>query len=156
MNCASGPRPNAALDALRDAVARSDAACRKDAAAAAWHAEPIVRFFCSDFGDGLAGVRVSGDNSIVITATPPGDGPVETSIAVKPEGSCACRMSAGDRHLASTAPDAHSFERILKSPPAAFGVYGQRAFRPRLNPCMRQRGGPCGRSGPASVLREGP
>ena len=72
----------AALDALRDAVAKSDAACRKDAAAAAWHAEPILQFFCSAFGDGLAGVRVSDDNMIVITAALLGDGPVEARIAV--------------------------------------------------------------------------
>ena len=47
---------HAALDALRDVVAKSDAARRKDAAAAAWHAEPIVRFLCSPFGDGISGV----------------------------------------------------------------------------------------------------
>ena len=51
----------AALDALRDAVAKSDAACRKSVAAAACHAEPIVRFFCSTFGDGIAGVQLSDD-----------------------------------------------------------------------------------------------
>ena len=115
----------AALDTLRDAVAQSDPARRRDAAAAAWHAEPIVRFFCSAFGDGLAGARVSDDNLIVITATLPADGPVEASIAVGPEGNCACRISVGDTHLASTAPDARSFERLLKSRLAEIGVHRQ-------------------------------
>ena len=54
----------AALDALWNAVAKSDAACARDVAAAAWHAEPIVRFVCSAFGDCLAGVRASDDNLI--------------------------------------------------------------------------------------------
>lgn len=40
-------RAYAGLDALRAAVTRSDAACRKDAAAWAWHAEPIVQFLCA-------------------------------------------------------------------------------------------------------------
>ncbi len=47
----------AAIDALRGAVAGSGAGGQRDAAAAAWHAEPIVRFFCSTFGDGIVGVR---------------------------------------------------------------------------------------------------
>ena len=115
----------AALDALRDAVAKSDAACRKDAAAEARHAEPIVRFFCSAFGDGLAGVRVSDDNSIVITGALPGNGSVEASIPVRPDGNCARKISAGDMQLASTAPGSRSFERILKSRLADIGVHGQ-------------------------------
>ena len=59
----------AAIEAMRGAVARSDASGQRDAAAAAWHAEPIVRFFCSAFGDGIVGVRVSEESFIVITAT---------------------------------------------------------------------------------------
>ena len=105
----------AALDALREGVGKSDAA---------WHAEPIVRFLCSAFGDGLAGVRVSDDNLIVITAEFQGDDPVEASIAVGPEGYCACRISAGDTHLLSTATDVRSFERMLKSRLAEIGVHG--------------------------------
>lgn len=57
---------DAALDALRYVVAKSDAAYRKDAAAAAWHAEPIVRFLCSAFGGSIAGARVSEDSPIVV------------------------------------------------------------------------------------------
>ena len=115
----------AALDALRDAVAKSDAACRKDAAAAAWHAEPIVRFFCSTFGDDIVGVRVSEANFIVITAELSGDDLIETSIAVGPEGTCACRISAGDTHLPATAPDVRSFERVLKDRLGKMGVLGE-------------------------------
>ena len=114
----------AALDALWAAVARSDAACRKDAAGAAWHAEPITRFLCSAFGDGLASVRVSDDNWIVVTAALPGEDPVAASIAVGPEGNYACRISAGDTHLASAAPDARSIVRFLQSRLADIGVQG--------------------------------
>ena len=64
-----------ALDALRDAVAKSDAAGREDAAAAARHAEQIVRFLGSTFGGGIAGVRVSAGRMIVITVELPGDDP---------------------------------------------------------------------------------
>ena len=35
----------AGIDALRGAIARSDTGRRRDAAAAAWHAEPFVHFF---------------------------------------------------------------------------------------------------------------
>ena len=42
-------------------------------------------------------------------------GRVEARISVgPPEGTFACTMSAGDTHLASTAPDVRSFERVLK------------------------------------------
>ena len=60
-------------------------------------------------------MRVSDYNLSVITAKLPADSPVEASIAVGPEDNCACTVSAGDTHLPSTAPDARSFERILKS-----------------------------------------
>ena len=127
-----------ALDALQDAVAKVDAACRKDAAAA-WHAEPIVRFLCSSFGDGLDGVRVSDDNLIVITGTLPGDSPGEARIAVGPEGNCACRISVGDTHLASTAQDARSFERILKSRMPEVGAHGPGRYDLRLSLCTPRR-----------------
>ena len=69
-----------------------------------------MRLFCSACGDGLASVRGSDDNWIVVTAALSGDDPVAASIAVGPEGNCACRTSAGDTHLASAAPDARSFD----------------------------------------------
>ena len=124
----------AGVAALRGAVARFDGAGRKDAAAAAWHAEPIVRFLCSTFGDGIVGVRVS-DDLIVITATLPGDDPVEASVAVEPEGSCACRISAGDTHLAATAPDPRSFEPVLKDRLAQVGC---RVRTPPCEPAARE------------------
>ena len=86
---------------------------RQEAAAVAWHAEPVVRFFCLTFGDGVAGVRVSEENFIVITAALLRGGPVETTIAVGPEGTCACRIDTAQKHFASTSPDARLFEQIL-------------------------------------------
>lgn len=61
----------------------------------------------------------------MITAELPGNEPVEVTIAVGPEGTCACSISAGGRHAASTAPDPQSFETVLKSRLAEFGVHGQ-------------------------------
>ena len=112
----------ASVEALRVAVERADAGGA--AAAAAWHAEPVVRFLCSTFGDRIAGVRVNEEGLVVITAELPGDELVEARVAVEPEGACACRISAGDTHLASTAPDARSFERVLRSRLAEVGVRG--------------------------------
>ena len=59
---------DAAIDALRAAVASTAAGIRTPAAAAAWQAEPVVRFLCSTFGDRIADVGVSEDNFIVIAA----------------------------------------------------------------------------------------
>ena len=103
----------AAVEALREAVDGADTAYRKDAAAAAWHAEVVVRFICATFGGGISGVRVGEDGFIVIMTQLTGDGPVETRIAVGPEGTCACSVNAGDVHMASTAADARSFEVLL-------------------------------------------
>ena len=110
---------------LRTAVDGVDAAYRQEAAAAAWHAEPIIRFFCASFGDGIAAVRVSDENFIVITAAFSGNDEIAATIGVGPEGTCACKISAGDTHLASTAPDARSFERVLKNRLAEVGVYSR-------------------------------
>ncbi len=104
----------AVIEALRGPVDRAEVRCRKDAAAAAWHAAPVVRYICATYGAGIAGVQVSDNGFITITVELTGDGPVEASIAVGPDGSCACRISAGDTHRASTAPDVRSFGRVLK------------------------------------------
>ena len=114
----------AAVEALREAVGAADAGCRKDAAAAAWHAEPLLRFLHAEFDCAVAGVRVSGDGFIVVTAELAGNGPVEATVAVGPDGTCACTVSAGERHLASTAPDVRSFERALRERLAEVGVPG--------------------------------
>ena len=115
----------AAVAALREAVDGADAGCRKRAAAAAWHAEPVLRFLCTTFGCGVAGVRVTEDGFIVVAAAFSADGTVEASIAVGPEGAYTCTVSAGDTHLACTAPDVRHFERILKESLAEVGVLGR-------------------------------
>lgn len=114
----------AVVEALHEAVDRADAGCRKDAAAAAWHAESVLGFLSAEFGCAITGVRVSEDGLIVVTAEFSAARAVEASIAVGPEGTCACKFSAGDAHLASTAPDVRSFERVLKERLAEVGVLG--------------------------------
>ena len=125
-----------AVETLREAVDRSDVAGRQDAAAAAWHAEPVVRFLCATLDGAIAGVRVTEDGFIAITAQLAGDGPVETRIAVGPDGTCACTIRSGETLLASessptayrfrlTAPDPWAFERVLKSRLAEVGVHGE-------------------------------
>ena len=116
----------AAVEALREAVGAADAECRKAAAAAAWHAEPLLRFLHAEFGCAIAGVRVSDDAFIVVTAELSAATAVEASITVGPEGTCACTVSAGDTHLACTAPDVQSFERAVKERLAEVGVLGSR------------------------------
>ena len=121
----TGTAPTGAeVEALREAVDRADPGCRKDAAAAAWHAAPVLRFLRVTFVGAIARVRVSEDGYIAITARPPGDNQIEASIAVGPEGTFACTVSAGETHLASTAPDAPSFERVLKERLAEVGALG--------------------------------
>ena len=44
----------AAVEALRDAVETSDGGCRKNAAAAAWYAAPVVLLLCVTFGGRIA------------------------------------------------------------------------------------------------------
>ena len=114
----------ATVKVLRAAVDGVDVACRQDAAAAAWHAEPIIRFLCSTFGDGIAGVRVTEDSFIVITAEFGRDNRIDVIIAVGSEGTCACRISTADTHIASTAPDVRSFKQVLKNRLAAVGARG--------------------------------
>ena len=113
---------HAAVEALREAVDAADAGCRKDAAAAAWHARAVVRFLCATLGGDVAAVRVNEDGFIVVAAE--FSGAVGASIAVGPDGSCACTVSAGDTHLAATAPDVRSFERVLQERLAEVGVPG--------------------------------
>ena len=44
------PQETTVVEALRVAVDKANAGCRRDAAAAAWHADPVVRHFCETFG----------------------------------------------------------------------------------------------------------
>ncbi len=116
----------AAVEALREAVGAADAACTKEAAAAAWYAEPVVRFLYAEFDCAIAGVRVSEDGFIIVTAELSAAVAVEASITVGTEGTCACTVSAGDTHLACTAPDMQSFERAVRERLAEVGVLGSR------------------------------
>ena len=70
-------------------------------------------------------MRVDEDGFIVIIAKLPGDDLIEANIAVGPEGTCACKISTGNTHVASTAPDVRSFERVLKQRLTEVGVHGQ-------------------------------
>ena len=119
-----------AVEALRAAVDGLEAGRRQQAAAAAWHAEPVVRFLCSAFEVGIADVRVSEENFIVLTGALSGDAPVEVAIAVGPDGSCACRMSTGGVDMACTAPDVRSFGQVLKVRFAEVGVHGRGGVDP--------------------------
>ena len=72
----------------------------------------------------IAGMRVNEDGFIVVTGAFPAAGTVEASIAVGPEGTYACTVSAGDTHLPCTALDLRSFERAVKERLAEVGVLG--------------------------------
>ena len=100
------------------------AGCRESIAAAYWHAEPIMDFLCSTFGDGTAGVRVTEDSFIVVTVEIPEDDEFELEIAIGPDGTCACRLSRGGRHIASVAPDAWTFMLMLRDRLADIGQDG--------------------------------
>ncbi len=52
----------AAVEALRAAVDQLDGEPRRGAAAAAWHAASVVRFFCSTYDGVVTGVRVNEDH----------------------------------------------------------------------------------------------
>ena len=80
---------------------------------------------CAKFGRGIAGVRVSEEGFIAIHGGTPRDGLAEASIAVGPDGTCACRTSSGGAHSASTAPDTRTFEHVLTKRLAKNGVCGK-------------------------------
>ena len=113
------------VEALRAAVNWVAAESGRDAAAAAWHAESVVRFFCSTYAGAVAGVRVNEESFIVITAEASGNQPVEVTIAVGPDGTCACKVSTAGGQRASAAPDVRGFEQVLASRLAEVGVRGR-------------------------------
>ena len=113
---------HAAVEALRAAVDQLDAELGRDAAAAAWHAAAVVRFFCSTYGGAVTGVRVNEDSFIVVTATVSGDDVIDVTIAVGPDGTCACKVSTADGDLASAAPGVRAFEQVLAGRLAEVGV----------------------------------
>ena len=115
----------AAVEALRAAVDQVDGEPARDAAAAAWHAAAVVRFFCSTYGGAVTGLRVNEDSFVVITATVPGDDVIDVTLAVGPDGTCACKVSTADGDRASTAPDVRAFEQVLAGRLADAGVRSQ-------------------------------
>ena len=116
---------HAAGEALRAAVDQLDTASSRDAAAAAWRAEPVVRFFCSTYGGAVTGVRVSEDSFIVVKAEVSGSELVEVTIAVGPDGTCACQVSTARGQVASASSDPRALEQVLTSRLAELGVRGQ-------------------------------
>ena len=62
---------------------------------------------------------------IVVRAEVPGDDVIDVTLAVGPDGTCACKVSTADGHLASDAPDVRAFEKVLESRLAEAGVRGQ-------------------------------
>ena len=91
----------------------------------AWRAEPVVRFFCSTYGGAVTGVRVSEDSFIVVKAEVPGNELVEVTIAVGPDGTCACQVSTVRGQVASASPDPRALEEVLTSRLAELGVRGR-------------------------------
>ena len=116
---------HAAVEALRAAVDQVDAEAGRDAAAAAWHAASVVRLFCSTYGGAVSGVRVNEDSFVVLRAEVPGDDVIDVTIAVGPDGTCACKVSTADGALASAAPDVRAFEQILASRLTEVGVHAR-------------------------------
>ena len=116
---------HAAAEALRAAVDQLDTRSSRDAAAAAWLSEPVVRFFCSTYGGAVTGVRVSEDSFMVVTAEIPGNELVEVTIVVGPDGTCACQVSTARGQVASASPDPRALEQVLTSRLAELGVRGQ-------------------------------
>ena len=121
---------HAAAEALRAAVDQLDTGSSRDAAAAAWRAEPVVRFFCSTYGGAITGVRVSEDSFIVVKAEVPGNELVEVTIAVGPDGTCACQVSTVRGQVASASPDPRALEQVLTSRLTELGVRGQAGADP--------------------------
>ena len=65
------------------------------------------------------------ESFIVITTDVSGNEPVDVTIAVGPDGTCACKVSTAGSQRASAAPDVHGFEQVLASRLAAVGVRPQ-------------------------------
>ena len=114
----------AAVEALRTAADQVHAKPGRDAAAAAWHAQAVVRLFCSSYVGAATGVRVNEESFIMVTATVPGDDVLDVTIAVGPDGTCACKVSTVDGQRASAAPDVRAFEDVLAERLAEAGVRG--------------------------------
>jgi hypothetical protein len=137
---------HAAVEALRAAVDLLDGEAGRDAAAAAWHAASVLRPFCSTYGGAVTGVRVKDDSFVVVAAMVPGDHVIDVTIAVGPDGTCACKVSTADGHLVSAAPDVREFERVLVSRLAEVGVRAQIGNPERGSPTLNARASGSSRS----------
>ena len=71
------------------------------------------------------------DSFIVITAEVPGNELIEVSIAVGPDGTCACRVNKSRGQIASASPDTRALEQVLASRLAELGVRGPAGAGPR-------------------------
>ena len=72
-----------------------------------------MRFFCWTYGGAVTGVRVNEDSFVVITATVRGNDVIDVTLAVGPDGTCACKASSAGGHRASAAPPVRAFEHVL-------------------------------------------
>ena len=123
---------HAAVEALRVAVDLFDGEAGRDAVAAAWHAAPVVRLFCSTYGGAVTGVRVNEDRFVVLRAEVPCEDVIDVTTAVGPDGTCACKVSTAAGHLASAAPDVRAFEQVLAGRLADVGVRPDRQLTPQM------------------------
>ena len=82
-----------------------------------------MRLFCSTYGGAVTGVRVNEDSFIVLRAEVAGDHVIDVTLAVGPDGTCACKVSTADGHGASAAPDVRTFEQVLAGRLAEVGVH---------------------------------
>ena len=85
----------------------------------------MVRLFCSTYGGVVTGVRVNEESFVVVTATVPGDDVIDVTLAVGPDGTCACKVSTTSGQRASVAPDVRGFEQVLANRLAEAGVRGR-------------------------------
>ena len=92
----------------------------------------VVPFFCSTYGGAVVGVRVNEDSFMVLTAEVPGDGVIDVTIAVGPDGTCACKVSSVDGDRASAGRDVRAFEEVLAGRLAEAGVHGRTGADPGL------------------------
>lgn len=100
----------AAVEALRAAVDLLDGEAGRDAAAAVWHAASVVRLFCSTYGGAVTGVRVNEDGFVVVRSEVVAEDVIDVTIAVGPDGTCACKVSAGGGDLVAAVPDVRAFD----------------------------------------------
>ena len=113
--------------ALRAAVDQLDGEPGRDVAAAAWHTASVVRFFCSTCGGAVSGVRMKEDSFIAVNGHSSGDDVIDGTIAVGPDGTCACRVSTADGHWCVGGARRPVVRAGRQEPTAEVGVPGRDA-----------------------------